>query len=113
MEMMMKKRAMQISSLLLIAGLVSACSNMPGLHKTVILQGNQVEDSRLEQIKPGMAQVDVQRILGTPLVRDAYHPDVWHYTFMSSLSTGEQTAHQSIKVTFDKNKKVQSVERLQ
>ena len=113
MEMMMKKRVMQISSLLLIAGLVSACSNMPGLHKTVILQGNQVEDSRLEQIKPGMAQVDVQRILGTPLVRDTYHPDVWHYTFMSSLSTGEQVAHQSVKVTFDKNKKVQSVERLQ
>lgn len=110
---MMKKSVMQISSLLFMTGLVSACSNMPGLHKTVILQGNQVEDSRLEQIKPGMAQVDVQRILGTPLVRDAYHPHIWHYTFMSSLSTGEQTAHQNVKVIFDQNKKVQSVERLQ
>lgn len=109
----MKKRVMQISSLLLLAGIVSACSNMPGLHKTVILQGNQIEDSRLEQIKPGMAQLDVQRILGTPLVRDAYHPDVWHYSFMSSLSTGEQTAQQNVKVTFDKNKKVQFVERIQ
>mgnify|MGYP001946241358 FL=1 len=110
---MMKNRVMQISSLLLMTGLVSACSNLPGLHKTVILQGNQIEDTRLEQIKPGMAQLDVQRILGTPLVRDPYHPNVWHYTFMSTLSTGEQTAQQNVKVTFDKNKRVQSVERLQ
>lgn len=110
---MMKKRVMQISSLLLMTGLVSACSNLPGLHKTVILQGNQIEDTRLEQIKPGMAQLDVQRILGTPLVRDPYHPNVWHYTFMSTLSTGEQTAQQNVKVTFDKNNRVQSVERLQ
>ena len=109
----MKKRVMQISSLLLMTGLVSACSNLPGLHKTVILQGNQIEDTRLEQIKPGMAQLDVQRILGTPLVRDPYHPNVWHYTFMSTLSTGEQTAQQNVKVTFDKNNRVQSVERLQ
>ena len=109
----MKNRVMQISSLLLMTGLVSACSNLPGLHKTVILQGNQIEDTRLEQIKPGMAQLDVQRILGTPLVRDPYHPNVWHYTFMSTLSTGEQTAQQNVKVTFDKNKRVQSVERLQ
>lgn len=110
---MMKKRVMQISSLLLMTGLVSACSNLPGLHKTVILQGNQIEDTRLEQIKPGMAHLDVQRILGTPLVRDPYHPNVWHYTFMSTLSTGEQTAQQNVKVTFDKNNRVQSVERLQ
>lgn len=109
----MKNRVMQISSLLLMTGLVSACSNLPGLHKTVILQGNQIEDTRLEQIKPGMAQLDVQRILGTPLVRDPYHPNVWHYTFMSTLSTGEQTAQQNVKVTFDKNNRVQSVERLQ
>lgn len=109
----MKKRVMQISSLLLMTGLVSACSNLPGLHKTVILQGNQIEDTRLEQIKPGLAQLDVQRILGTPLVRDPYHPNVWHYTFMSTLSTGEQTAQQNVKVTFDKNNRVQSVERLQ
>lgn len=113
MGMMMKKRIMQISSLLLMTGLIAACSNLPGLHRTVILQGNDVEDVRLEQIKPGMPQVEVQRILGTPLIRDPYHPNVWHYTYMSTLSTGETTQHQNVQVVFDSNKKVQSVERIQ
>ena len=109
----MKKRMIQISSLLLMACFISACSNLPGLHRTVILQGNQVDDNRLAQITTGMSQSEVQRILGTPLVRDAYHPNIWHYTYLSTLSTGERTDHQNITIVFDNNKKVQSVERAQ
>lgn len=110
---MMKTRIMQISSLLLMTTLIAACSNLPGLHKTVILQGNQVEDVRLAQIKPGMPQHEVQRILGTPLINDPYHPEVWNYTYLSTLSTGEQTDQQNVRITFNKNKTVQSVEKLQ
>lgn len=110
---MMKKRMIQISGLLLMTCFVAACSNLPGLHRTVILQGNDVEDVRLAQITTGMPQDEVQRILGTPLVRDAYHPHVWHYTFISTLSTGERTAHQNIRITFDKNNRVQSVDKIQ
>lgn len=109
---MMKKRMMQISSLLLMAGLVSACSNLPGLHQTDIRQGNEVEETRLAQIKPGMPALEVQRILGTPLVRDPYHPNVWHYTFLHSLSTGEEVTQQNVKIIFDRNDKVVSVERV-
>ncbi len=111
--MMMKKRIIQISSLLFMTCFVAACSNLPGLQRTVISQGNQVPETRLAQIKPGMSEGEVQRILGTPLVRDAYHPNIWHYTYLTTLSTGEKTAHENVKITFDSNKKVQSVEKIQ
>lgn len=109
----MKKRIMQISSILLMTGLVSACSYLPGLHRTVVMQGNQVEEIRLEQIKPGMPHTDVQRILGTPLVRDPYNPHVWHYTYIKSLSTGEVEDQQNVKIVFNDKNLVESVERTQ
>lgn len=109
----MKQRFIQISTLLIAVGIVSACSNLPGMQKTSILQGNEVEETRLAQIKPGMAQVDVQRILGTPLVNDPYHPNIWYYTFLHALSTGEEVDQQNVQIIFDRNKKVQSVHTLQ
>lgn len=109
----MKKRVMKISSLLLMAGIVSACSVLPGIHTTDIIQGNNVEENRLEQIKPGMPKAEVQRILGTPLVHDAFHPNIWYYTYLHTLSTGKEVERNNVTIIFDKNNKVQSVNQLQ
>ena len=42
-------------------------------------RGNFVEDARWQTIKPGMSQVEVAKILGTPTTQGLFRDDLWIY----------------------------------
>jgi len=48
-------------------------------YKIDILQGNEVTQAMLGQLKPGMTPAQVRFILGTPLIVDPFHADRWDY----------------------------------
>lgn len=67
---------MRVISLLLLLAL-AACSS----YKMDIRQGNLVTPEQREKLKVGMTRSQVQTVLGTPLVKDPFHPDRWDYIY--------------------------------
>lgn len=63
-------------SIIGISAIVSGCSTY---YRVTINQGNVIEEERLEQVQNGMTPVQVEYLLGTPLVRSAIAPNRWDY----------------------------------
>ncbi len=85
---------MRRSILLLVAlsGLsLAACS----VHKIDIQQGNVITREMVETLTPGMDKRRVQLAIGSPMIRDPFHPDRWDYvyTFKAGMRDQEQSAH--------------------
>ena len=95
-KMKIVKTLVILSASLLFVG----CSQL-SMHRVDVVQGNHIEDARLENLKPGMQKHEVQMLLGTPLVMDVYEPDVWYYVFHHSTSSGEVKKARTIKLHFD------------
>ena len=74
--------------LIVVSVLLVSCSemSMPKLpsftaHKMEINQGNMVTPEMRHKLKLGMTQLQVQAVLGTPLVNDAFHASRWDYVY--------------------------------
>ena len=98
--------------LILIACLVSptlpGCSwesigqNLPGIYKMDIHQGNIVSQEMVDQLKPGMNKRQVNFIMGTPLLQDAFHDDRWDYLY-SNEPGGQARLQKKITLVFEKD----------
>ncbi|MBP6345973.1 outer membrane protein assembly factor BamE [Neisseriaceae bacterium CLB008] len=80
----MKKQLLLIGCLVAL----SACSaqrisNFPS-YKLKVEQGNVVTEEMLSQLQAGLTKAQVQSILGTPLLQDAFHANRWDYSFLIS-----------------------------
>lgn len=74
--------------LIVVSVLLTSCSemSMPKLpsftaHKMEINQGNMVTPEMRHKLKLGMTRLQVQAILGTPLVNDVFHSNRWDYVY--------------------------------
>ncbi|WP_173055231.1 outer membrane protein assembly factor BamE [Candidatus Nitrotoga sp. AM1P] len=74
--------------LIVVSVLLVSCSEMtmPKLpsftaHKMEINQGNMVTPEMRHKLKLGMTRLQVQAVLGTPLVNDAFHTNRWDYVY--------------------------------
>jgi len=56
-----------------------------------IQQGNFVSQEMVAQLKPGMTPEQVIFLLGTPLLKDAFHADRWDYAFRLQKGNGDVT----------------------
>jgi outer membrane protein assembly factor BamE len=46
-----------------------------------IQQGNVLDEDAIGQVEVGMTRSAVQFLLGTPTVRDSFHPERWDYPY--------------------------------
>jgi outer membrane protein assembly factor BamE len=84
------------AGLALIAVAVAGCQSMfekssSGLfhpYRIDVPQGNYVDESSFELLKPGMTPEQVRFALGTPLLADPFHPDRWDYVFRYQFANG-------------------------
>ncbi|EFM03185.1 TPA: outer membrane protein assembly factor BamE [Neisseria meningitidis] len=53
-------------------------------YKLKIIQGNELEPRAVAALRPGMTKDQVLLLLGSPMLRDAFHTDRWDYTFNTS-----------------------------
>ncbi len=71
---------------------LTSCGNnfgFPGVYRIDVEQGNVVTDEMVEQLRPGLNRRQVQYIMGTPLIEDAFHSDRWDYRYV--LRNGNET----------------------
>jgi outer membrane protein assembly factor BamE len=62
--------------LLLAALLVSGCNVV---YRQPVFQGTLLEKKNVEQLREGMTQAQVVRLLGTPAIADPFHQERWDY----------------------------------
>jgi len=51
------------------------------VYRVDVQQGNTLELEQVNQLEQGMSREQVAFLLGTPLVRDPFHPDRWDYVY--------------------------------
>ncbi|MCO5099617.1 MAG: outer membrane protein assembly factor BamE [Burkholderiaceae bacterium] len=78
------------------AALVAACSmndpNRSGLlqpYRVDLPQGNYLTRETVDRVQQGMTREQVRFLLGTPLLRDLFHPDRWDYVFRYKFPNGD------------------------
>lgn len=81
--------------------LLSSCF---GAYKHDVQQGNIVDQERLSKVEKGMSKRDVQALLGTPLVRDRFHPNRWDYPYFLKKGRSKEITSRLITLYFENDK---------
>lgn len=80
-----------------------ACStilnNLPGVYKLDIEQGNMIDQSMVNQLRPGMTKRQVLYIMGSPMLTDKFHENRWDYVY-SKAPSGEDREQKRISLFF-------------
>jgi len=76
--------------LLVLCGLtggifLTGCASFSFPYRPDIQQGNIITSKTIARLHPGMSQHEVIFLLGSPLLRDPFHPERWDYFY--SLKT--------------------------
>lgn len=86
---------------------LSACSYLkfPGVYRIAVQQGNIIDQKKVDQLKVGMSKRQVQFVMGSPLVNDAFHENRWDYVYQ--LRKGDDTLrNRRFTVYFDNDQLV-------
>ena len=55
---------------------------IPGVYRLTIEQGNRIDQDMINQLKPGINQRQVSYIMGSPMMKDFFHPNRWDYVYL-------------------------------
>lgn len=94
-----------ITLLTFCALLLGACS----IYRVDVQQGNVITAKELAELHPGMDELQVRAILGSPLLQDPWHPHQWVYAYSFKPAYGN-TEVRKVLVLFDKDGKLVSVQ---
>lgn len=94
--------------LTLLASLsVSSCStilnNLPGVYSIDVQQGNIIDQSMVDQLRPNMTKRQVLFIMGSPMLNDPFQKNRWDYLY-SNQPGGEARLQKSISLYFQDDK---------
>jgi outer membrane protein assembly factor BamE len=89
----------------LLAGMaVASCStvlnNLPGVYRVDVQQGNIVDQSMVDQLRPGMSKRQVLYIMGSPMLKDPFRENRWEYLY-SNQPGGEARQQKRITLIFE------------
>jgi outer membrane protein assembly factor BamE len=94
-----------ITLLTFCALLLGACS----IYRVDVQQGNTITAKELAELHPGMDELQVRTILGSPLLQDPWHPHQWVYAYSFKPAYGA-TEVRKVLVLFDKDGKLISAQ---
>lgn len=94
--------------LTLLASLsVVSCStilnNLPGVYSIDVQQGNIVDQTMIDQLRPNMSKRQVLYIMGSPMLNDIFHQKRWDYLY-SNQPGGEPRQQKRISLVFEDDK---------
>ncbi|MFK8016798.1 MAG: outer membrane protein assembly factor BamE [Gammaproteobacteria bacterium] len=96
---MIRNYIKSLAALLALAAVMtqSGC----GVYKINVQQGNYIKNEKLAQLKVGMTKRQVQFLMGSPIVQDAFHPERWDYVFSYRNGRTDQTSLRNMTIFFD------------
>jgi outer membrane protein assembly factor BamE len=79
----MRNKFISFFFLAMLGLLLNACSYLkfPGVYRIAVQQGNIIDQKKVDQLKMGMSRRQVQFVMGSPLMNDAFHEDRWDYIY--------------------------------
>jgi outer membrane protein assembly factor BamE len=90
-----------IQSLIRISILVTGVFLSACIYRIDIQQGNLLEEDVIEQVEVGMTRSQVQFLLGSPMVEDAFHQQRWDYTYYLKLGRSRDIDRRWLIVYFE------------
>ncbi|TMP27402.1 outer membrane assembly protein BamE [Pseudoalteromonas rubra] len=81
--MQLKKRLFVWLTIILATTMLSACSSW--VYRINIPQGNFLEQSDVDKLRIAMTKEQVLYVLGTPVAKDAFNTEIWHYSYVFNL----------------------------
>ena len=91
--MITRKVVIFIALLMLFAGCARNTEGgwkAPLVYRIDVQQGNVVDQSMINKLRPGMEKNQVKFIMGTPLLIDPFHDDRWEYLYSMEPGSGER-----------------------
>jgi outer membrane protein assembly factor BamE len=70
------------------------------VHIPDVQQGNVLEPDVLAQLHTGLSKKQVRFLMGTPIIRDAFHPERWDYVYLFT-SEDSKTIRQRVTLFFE------------
>lgn len=86
----------------LAASLALAIAMLTGcIYRIDVQQGNLLEESAVDQVEVGMTTSQVQFLLGTPTVEDAFHEGRWDYPYYLRHGRSKKLSARWVTVYFE------------
>lgn len=83
---------------------VMSCStilnNLPGVYTVDVQQGNIIDQSMIDQLRPNMNKRQVLYIMGSPMLNTMFHQNKWEYLY-SNQPGGEPRQQKRITLVFE------------
>lgn len=92
---------------------LASCSyvlnNLPGVYTIDVNQGNILDQTMIDQLRPNMTERQVLYILGSPMLIDTFHQKRWDYLY-SSQPGGEDRQQKKVSILFNENNEVVGIQ---
>ncbi len=75
-------------------------NNLPGVYTLEIQQGNIIDQTMIDQLRPGMSKRQVLYIMGSPMLDNVFHKNRWDYLY-SDQPGGEDRVQKRISLFFE------------
>lgn len=98
----MKKPAflLAVAATLTLPACETILNNLPGVYTIDIEQGNMIDQSMVDQLRPNMTKRQVLYIMGSPMLADTFHEQRWDYLY-SNQPGGENRVQKRISLYFN------------
>ena len=97
----MIKHLSLLTATILLSSALGGCFLRP--YHIPIQQGKIIKPDMISQLKPGMSESQVTYLLGTPDIRDPFHPNTWYYVYTDKVGYAPR-AENNLIVYFKKGK---------
>jgi outer membrane protein assembly factor BamE len=94
---------------LLLASCSYILNNLPGVYTIPIQQGNIIDQTMIDQLRPNMTERQVLYILGSPMLVDTFHQKRWDYLY-SNQPSGEDRQQKKVSILFNDDNLVAGVQ---
>ena len=94
---------------LLLASCSYILNNLPGVYTIPIQQGNIVDQTMIDQLRPNMTERQVLYILGSPMLVDTFHQKRWDYLY-SNQPSGEDRQQKRVSILFNDDNLVAGIQ---
>ena len=92
----MRARILLTTAVVLLSLCLDAC-----VYRIDIQQGNLLKQKDIDRVEVGMTRSQVQFLLGTPMVEDAFHRNRWDYAYYFRRGRSRDVTRRWLIVYFD------------